>query len=265
MEMPQPAMVVRVIVVMRMVVIVAVVVRVVVMIVTAAGVEKLRFEIQNAVEIEGIAMQNLGERHRTALGAMKPRIGINGTDARLDFAQIGVAHQVGLVEQDNVREGDLVLGLGRVAQPVLEPARIRHRDHRIELRLLADFRIDEERLCHRSRVGKPGGFHDDGVELALAAHQTGHDADQITPHRAADAAIVHFEDLFVGADDEVVIDADLAEFVDDDGVFLPMRLGQDAVEQGGLAGPEIAGQDRDGDLVGRAGRVKAGGTGVGHA
>ena len=51
-------------------------------------------------------------------------------------------------------------------------------------------------------------------------------------------------------DDQVVVDADLAELVDDDGVFLAVRLRQDAVEQRRLAGAEIAGQHRDGDFVG---------------
>ena len=70
------------------------------------------------------------------------------------------------------------------------------------------------------------------------------------PHGAADAAVVHLEYFFVGADDEIVVDADLAEFVDDDGVLLPVRLRQNAVEQRGLAGAEIAGEHGDGDLVG---------------
>ena len=73
---------------------------------------------------------------------------------------------------------------------------------------------------------------------------------QVAAHGAADAAVVHLEHFLVGADDKVVVDADLAEFVDDDGVFLAMRLGENAVEQGGLAGAKVAGEHGDGDLVG---------------
>jgi hypothetical protein len=54
-------------------------------------------------------------------------------------------------------------------------------------------------------------------------------------------------------DHEVVVDADLAELVDDHGVALAVRLGEDAVEERGLAGTEIAGEDGDGDLVGHRG------------
>ena len=73
---------------------------------------------------------------------------------------------------------------------------------------------------------------------------------EVAAHGAADAAVVHLEHFLVGADDEVVVDADLAELVDDDGVLLAVRLGQDAVEQRGLAGAEIAGQHGHGYFVG---------------
>ena len=66
---------------------------------------------------------------------------------------------------------------------------------------------------------------------------------QIAAYRAADAAIVHLEYFFVSIDDQIVVDADFAEFVDDHGVSLAVLLGQDAVEQRRLAGAKIAGQN----------------------
>src|SRR5881397_2498445 len=72
-----------------------------------------------------------------------------------------------------------------------------------------------------------------------------------SPHGAADAAIVHLEHFLIGSDDEVVVDADLAEFVDDDGVFLAVVFRQDAVEQRGLAGAEIARQHGHWNFLGR--------------
>jgi hypothetical protein len=48
--------------------------------------------------------------------------------------------------------------------------------------------------------------------------------------------------LFVSVDDEVIVDADLAELVDDDRVALAVSLGEDTVEERGLAGAEIAGE-----------------------
>jgi hypothetical protein len=115
----------------------------------------------------------------------------------------------------------------------------------------ADILVDEKGLRDRRRIGKTGGLDDDGIEFALPPHQIIEDAHKIAANRAADAAIVHLEHFLVGADHEVVVDADFAEFIDDHGVFLAVRLGEDAIEQGGLAGAQIAGQHRDGNFVGR--------------
>ena len=80
-----------------------------------------------------------------------------------------------------------------------------------------------------------------------ALHEGTEDADQIAAHGAADAAVVHFEHFLVGIDHEVVIHAELAELVDDDGVAAAVVLGEDAVQQRGFAGAEEAGEDGDGD------------------
>ena len=101
----------------------------------------------------------------------------------------------------------------------------------------------------RAGIGQAGRFDDDGVELALALHQAGQDADQVAAHRAADAAIIHLEHFFVGADDQVVVDADFAELIDDDRVLLAVVLRQDAVQQCCLAGAKITGQHGNGNAV----------------
>ena len=82
------------------------------------------------------------------------------------------------------------------------------------------------------------GLDEDSVEAALPFHQAAENADQVTAHGAADAAVVHLEHFLVGVDHEVVVDTDLAELVDDDGVFLAVLFGQDAVQERRLAGAE---------------------------
>ena len=79
--------------------------------------------------------------------------------------------------------------------------------------------VDEEGLGHRGRVGQAGRLDQDVVEAVLALHQVAEDADQVAADGAADAAVVHLEDLFLGADDQLLIDADLAELVLDDGLL----------------------------------------------
>src|SRR5579863_7982000 len=93
-----------------------------------------------------------------------------------------------------------------------------------------------KKVCATGAGSEPRGLDDDGVELSLPSHQVVEDAHEVAAHGAADAAVVHLEHFLVGADDKVVVDADLAEFIDDDGVFLAVRFREDAVEQRGLAG-----------------------------
>jgi hypothetical protein len=62
--------------------------------------------------------------------------------------------------------------------------------------------------------------------------------------------------LLVGLDDELVVHADLAELILDDGDLFAVLLGEDAVEEGGFAGAEEAGEDSDGNGGRHEGRVK---------
>src|SRR5712691_52045 len=216
------------------------------------AVEEGGLDVENAVEVEGVAAEHLGQRHRATLGAVQLGVGIDAAHAHLDLAQLLRPDQVRLVDQDHVGERDLVLRLRGILEAVLEPPGVGHGDDRVELGLAAHRLVHEEGLGDRGRIGEPGGLHDDGVEPALAPHQAVDDAHEVAAHGAADAAVVHLEHFLVGADHQLVVDADLAELVDDDGELLPVRLGQDAVEQRGLAGAEIAGQHGDGNLVGHA-------------
>ena len=129
-----------------------------------------------------------------------------------------------------------------VLQPRRQVLGVHHGDDRVEPRLRPHVLVDEEGLRDRRRVGQAGGLDDDAVELVAPLHQPADDADQVAAHGAADAAVVHLEHFLVGVHDKVVVHAKLAELVDHHGVFAAVVLGQDAVEQGGLAGAEIAGE-----------------------
>ena len=166
--------------------------------------------------------------------------------------------EVGLVEEDDVGEADLLLRLGRVGEAERQVLGVGDGDHRVELGLGLDLVVHEEGLGDGRGVGEAGGLDQDAVEAARPLHQALDDADQVAAHRAADAAVVHLVDLLVGFDDEVVVDADLAELVDHDGVALAVVLAEDAVEERRLAGAEIAGEHRDGDLRFRHGELQDG-------
>ena len=214
--------------------------------------EELRFDVENAIEIEGSPLEHLGQRNVAFLRPMKGGVRVDGADARLDLAQFGRRHQVRFVDDDHVGEGDLVLGLRRVAEARREPFGVGDRHHGVEASRLLHVLVDEEGLRHRRGIGQAGRLDDDRVEPALALHQALDDADEVAAHGAADAAVVHLEHFLVRPDDELVVDADLAEFVDDDRIALAVRLTEDPVEQGRLAGAEVAGKDSDGNFLGLA-------------
>src|ERR1700691_6720412 len=120
--------------------------------------------------------------------------------------------------------------------------RIDHGHDAVEREFLAHSFIDEKSLCHRSRIGEAGGLEYDAVEFIAAGDQISQDADQIAAHGAADAPVVHLEDLFLGIDHQLLIDADVAELILDHGDALAMAFGEDAVEQRRLARAQESGQ-----------------------
>ena len=160
-------------------------------------------------------------------------------------------HEVGLVQEDHVREGDLFLHLVRI--PVQEDVLGVHERHdAVDLRLRLHFVVHEERLRDRAGVGHAGRLDQDVVELVAPLHQVADDADEVAANGAADAPVVHLEDLFLGVDDQLLIDADLAELVLDDRDALAVIGGEDVVQKRRLPGSEKASQDGDGNARGRA-------------
>ena len=115
-------------------------------------------------------------------------------------------------------------------------------DHRIQPQLIAQVFIDKERLNHRGRIRQAGGFDHQVIEAITPLHQVADDPNQIAAHRAADAAVVHLEDLLIGINYQLVVDAHLAELVDDHRHLEAVLVGEDPVEQGRLAGTEVTGE-----------------------
>ena len=72
-------------------------------------------------------------------------------------------------------------------------------------------------------------------------------------HRAAQAAVGQFDDVFLGAGgvaaafENFAVDADIAELVDDDGEAAALRIGEHVADQRRFAGAEKAGDDGAGN------------------
>ena len=99
-----------------------------------------------------------------------------------------------------------------------------------------------------------GGFDEDVLGRVGAVEQRFHDGQEVVRHRAAEAAIGEFDDVVFGAagdaagSEGVAVDADFAEFVDDDGDAAAAGIFQHVADQGGFAGAEEAGDDGGGDF-----------------
>ena len=138
---------------------------IVVMIMVVLADEEVRLDVENAIEIEGAALKHVRNRDVAFLRSMERRVGIDRADARLHLTQFGRADEIGLIDNDDVGKGDLVLGFRRIAQPLGEPFGVGDRDHRVEPRRFLHVLIDEEGLRHRRRIGEPCRFDDDCIEL----------------------------------------------------------------------------------------------------
>jgi hypothetical protein len=85
------------------------------------------------------------------------------------------------------------------------------------------------------------------VKLVAPLHQISDHANKVTPHGATNAAVVHFDNLLVGINDELPVDSHLPEFVYNDGDSFPVLRRQNAIEQGRFARSQKAGDYRNRD------------------
>ena len=115
---------------------------------------------------------------------------------------------------------------------------------------LGDEEILHQRVDHRCRIGKPGSLDQHTREGRNLPPQPLHEqvaqaAREVATDTAAEAARIEQDDVVVDLVDQVVVDADLAEFIDQHGSIRHRRLLQQVIEQRRLAGTEEAGEDGD--------------------
>ena len=215
------------------------------------GLEELGVHIDGATEVEAADVEDVVERDVGVLGAVDFRDGVNGAYPEFEGVEFGGGDEVGFVENDDVGEGELLDGFVVGAEVLEDMFGVDDGDDGIEAEVGLHLVVGEKRLRDGAGIREAGGLDENAVELVLALHETAEDADEIAADGAADTAVVHLEELFVGLDDELVIYADLAEFVFDDREFLAVLFGEDAIEERGFAGAEEAGEDGDRNRHGR--------------
>ena len=112
--------------------------------------------------------------------------------------------------------------------------------YRVEQKALCNLVVHEEGLRYRAGVSQARGFDDHAFKVkqafALFCGQELQGGAQVFTDGAAHAAVVHLDDLLIGVrDQDFVVDVFFTELVFNDGNFLAMGFGQDALEQGGFA------------------------------
>lgn len=211
------------------------------------GIEREAADLEDGFDGDGGAES----RDDAGLRVGLPDFGFKGAEG-------GFVHKIGFIEKNQIGEGDLLDGF---AFPVVRNVeRVHHGDNAIEGEGVLHFIIHKEGLNDRSGIGQSSSFDEDVIEAVPAAGKASEDADEITADGAAEAAVVHREDFLIRLNHQFVVDGDFAEFILHDGNPKTMRGGKDAVEQGGLARAEVAGENGHGDFFRRIHtRVLAGG------
>ena len=210
----------------------------------------------------------------TSLTPGRSRASISARSA----ARRGGVEQIGLVQDHEIGAGELVgehllervvvvdrrvgaaLPRDRLGSSAKRPGRDRrrvdHRDDAVDGHAGADLGPGEG-LHQRLRQRQAGGLDDDMVGRLGAVDQPGQGRQEIVGDGAAQAAIGQLDDVVVGAsrvaaaEQQLAVDAELAELVDDDGQPVPGGGGQQMPHQARLAGAEKAGDDRRGDAAHR--------------
>ena len=167
------------VIVAMVVMVVAMVIMIMTMVIVIVTIllQEMGLQLHDPIKVEGVATEDLVQGHIRARRLVEFGVGVDGADPHFDIAQLGRRDEVRLVEEDDVGEGDLVLGLRCIAQPILEPLRVGDRDDSIEARLIGDILIDKEGLRDGRGIGKACCLDEDGVEATLAFHQAVNDAD----------------------------------------------------------------------------------------
>ena len=158
----------------------------------------------------------------------------------LQRIQFFCRHQVRLADKNLVGKTHLATRFLAVIELLGGVLGVYQGQYRVEQKALSDLVVHEEGLRHWAWVSQTCGFDDHAFKIeqafALFSGQELQGGAQVFTDGAANAAVVHLDDLLVGVrDQDFVVDVFFTELVFNDGNFLAMGFGQDALEQGGFA------------------------------
>ncbi len=187
---------------------------------------------------------------RGAVDLLQPRF------QRRDDARL---HHVGLGDENTVGDGGLFDRFELPVEGFLSIYGIDRRDHAVEAEIIGYELIRHQSVQDGRGISETRSLDQYPLEgrhiLAQAQHhQVAQRVHQVTAYRAAQAAGIQKNHVLVAADGQLVVQPDLAEFVDDDGGFLHRWVVQHMVQHGRLAAAQEPGEQGNRDQLGYAAR-----------
>ena len=196
---------------------------------------------------------DLAERGLDDLGA-----GVERAQSRLEPVRLGHVH---LGHNEHVGDRRLLQRL------VLDEAveRVHGGHDPVQLEVVPDDRLGDQRVDDRRRVGQARSLDDDAAERRdlpprPPAVQVAELVREVAAQRAADAARVEQHRPLVDPPEQMVVDPDLAQLVDDHGRLAHVRMRQQARDQRRLPRAEEPCDQRDGRLHSAASRAGSSGS-----
>lgn len=206
-------------------------------VVMVPGLEEVGIHFHRAIEIEATDIHDLGDIDVRAGRAVDDGKRVHVADPIFKGNEIRLAHKIAFIEKEDVRKSDLLGGFVILIDVLQNMLCIHEGHHAVDVEFFLDLFVHEERLHDWAWVGEAGGLDEDVIKFILSLHEITEDANEIAANRATDTPVVHFKKLLVGIDDQLVVDANLTEFILDDGYFEPVLLGENAVQQRGFSSP----------------------------
>mmetsp|Transcript_70658 Transcript_70658/g.111839 ORF Transcript_70658/g.111839 Transcript_70658/m.111839 type:complete len:270 (+) Transcript_70658:635-1444(+) len=202
--------------------------------------------LQDLVQIKGLDAHDEVHVDLGLGGALDFHRLIDHANPPFHFIQVRLVHEIALVEDDSICEGNLfhsfVLdSFGLLLIQVHNEVLGIHQSHdAIQLHVLLHKVICKEGLSHWCWVCQPGGLNDHAIKSFAVLHRSLHDlletCNEISTDGATNAAVVHLNDILLHGQgssfNETVINADLTKLVLNDGEAFSMELMKDVIQKG---------------------------------
>ena len=198
---------------------------------------------RHLVALKQTHAEEQGQGHLPLHRTQDAGIALDGAELALQGGQPPLLHQIALVQQQQIAVEDLGAGHLPLQQLFAEVLRIHQGDDRIQAGEIPQITAQEGHR-HRQGIRQAGGFHHQVVHRLGALQDSVYRIEKLAIDGATDAAVAELHHLVTGGHHQIVVDADLPEFVHQHRRAQALLVGEDVVQQGGFSGSKEARKDR---------------------